>query len=160
MPIAMDESKSPEPETDFINPIDPDKVVENAHLLPYATSIGSSIVKPLDRGRIKGQAMAAMYEQTDMQLDQIRRQIELLAEQARAIQNRVLLSEAIYEAETNFRPVVGHVYHLYQKADGAHVLSMIGPDEWGRKGSPYVFEATVRLMADHTWDIITSQAYS
>jgi hypothetical protein len=48
------------------NPIDRDKITETPHLLPYAHSVGSAIIKPLDKGKIKGLGMAAMYEQTDV----------------------------------------------------------------------------------------------
>lgn len=139
----------------FINPIDPDKVAENPHLLPYAHQVGSALIKPVDKGRIKGQAVEAMYEQTDMQLEQIREQIELLAQQARAIQHRVTISEKIYQADIGIRPLIGHTYHLYTKKDGAHVLSLVGPEEWGSH-CPYDFEATVRLLADHTWEVVES----
>ncbi|MEZ4981264.1 MAG: DUF2452 domain-containing protein [Saprospiraceae bacterium] len=73
-----------------------------------------------------------MYEQTDMQLKQIKEQIDLLASQAKSIQKRVAISENIYLAEMNFKPLMGHTYHLYQKNSGDFVLSMVGPDEWGK----------------------------
>ena len=137
----------------FINPIDKDKVAENPHLLPYAHSVGGAVIKPIDRGRVKGLALSAMYEQTDVQLDQIREQVELLAKQAQAIHDRVRISEDIYQAEMGFKPIIGHQYHLYKKSDGKNVLSMVGPNEWG-KNPPYEFTATVKLLADHTWEII------
>ena len=145
--------KKKETNEEFVNPIDPDKVAQNPHLLPYAHTVSGAVIKPVDRGRIKGQAVEAMYEQTDMQLGQIRKQIELLAEQAQAIQDRVSISEKIYQAELSIRPLIGHTYHLYGKTDDSWVLSMIGPEEWGSQ-CPYDFEATVRLLADHTWEII------
>ncbi|MCB0663271.1 MAG: DUF2452 domain-containing protein, partial [Saprospiraceae bacterium] len=66
---------------------------------------------------------------------------------------RVEISENIYQAEMNFKPLMGHTYHLYQRTSGAFVLSMIGPTEWG-KNSPFQFLATVKLLSDHTWDIL------
>lgn len=146
-------SKGEEENRMLFNPIDPEKVAENPHLLPYAHTVGGAVIKPVDRGRIKGQAVEAMYEQTDMQLGQIRKQIELLAEQAQAIQKRVTVSEKIYQAEINIRPLIGHVYHLYERSDGSHVLSMVGPGEWGTS-CPYSFEATVRMLPDHTWEVL------
>lgn len=136
----------------FINPIDKDKVAENPHLLPYAHTVGGAIIEPIDRGKVKGRAMAAMYEQTDRQIAQIREQVELLARQAKAIQDRVAISEEIYLSEMNFEPLTGHTYHLYRRANGRSVLSMIGPEEWGSK-MPMDFVATARLLADHTWEV-------
>lgn len=137
----------------FINPIDKSKVTDTPGLLPYAHTSGAAVIKPIDKGRIKGNAMSAMYEQTNRSLDQIRKQVELLMEQANAIRKRVAVSEQIYQADTSIRPIVGHIYHLYLRKDGKHTLSMIGPDEWGSR-APFEFVATCRLLADHTWDIL------
>jgi len=137
----------------FINPIDKDKVAENPHLLPYAHTVGGALIEPIDRGKVKGRAMAAMYEQTDRQLAQIREQVELLARQAKAIQDRVAISEEIYLSEMNFEPLTGHTYHLYRRANGRSVLSMVGPGEWGSK-MPMDFVASARLLADHTWEVL------
>ena len=82
---------------EFINPIDKDKIAENPGLLPYAHTVGGSVIKPLDEGRVKGNALAAMEQQTDMQMAQLYKQMELLAEQAKAIQKRKEVSEMVYE---------------------------------------------------------------
>ena len=139
----------------FVNPIDEDKIAENPHLLPYAHTVGGAVIKPIDKGRTKGLAVSAMHEQTNMQLDQIRQQVELLAAQAKQIQKRVEISEQIYTADVGFKPLINHTYHLYEKEDGEKVLSMVAPDEWGR-ASKLTFVATVKLLADHTWDILAS----
>jgi len=58
----------------------------------------------------------------------------------------------IYGARLSFSPVIGQVYHLYEKADGSHILSMISPREWGGGAGPFRRHmARVRLLADHTW---------
>lgn len=152
-PYTMAEEKATNPEEEFINPIRPEDVAENPHLLPYAHNRGSVQVKPEDKGRIKGRAVSSMYQQTDMQLDQIKKQMELLAQQARHIQDRVEISEYIYHAEMNFEPLISKIYHLYERKNGKHSLSMVGPEEWG-PNPPLKFIATVKLLADHTWDII------
>lgn len=135
------------------NPIDKDKVTETPHNLPYAHTVGGVEIKPIDQGKIKGRAVSAMYEQTNMQLDQIRQQIELLAQQAQKIRDRVEISEKIYLADMNFEPLTGFTYHLYERRDHRFVLSMVGPREWGGQ-PPYPFVATVRLLSDHTWEVL------
>ncbi|MFT5168326.1 MAG: hypothetical protein ACI8P3_003568 [Saprospiraceae bacterium] len=139
----------------FVNPIDKDKIAENPHLLPYAHTVGGAVIKPIDKGRVKGLAVSAMYEQTEMQLDQIRQQVELLASQAQAIHDRVRISEDIYQADMRFKPLISHTYHLYKNANKKYVLSMVAPEQWGKK-KPYEFIATVRLLADHTWDVLST----
>ena len=91
----------------------------------------------------------------EKQLQQIKQQMELLAMQARQIKDRVELSNEIYAAEISFEPLIGHTYHLYTKDNGSHVLSMIGPNEWGKSKPFNQFKCTCRLMADHTWDILS-----
>jgi len=147
------QDEQPSLEDQIINPIDGEKIAENPHLLPYAHERGGASIKPVDTGKIKGLAMTAMYEQTDMQLDQIRAQIELLARQASEIQNRMTISERIYEAQMGIDPIIGRTYHLYVRDNGENLLSMVSPAEWGPR-IPFRFVATVKLLADHTWEII------
>jgi hypothetical protein len=139
---------------EFINPIDIDKVAQNPGLLPYAHTLSSGVIKPDDMGKVKSNALLAMEQQTDMQLRQIQEQIELLYKQAQEIKSRTDISVWIYQAQMGFNPLVGHVYHLYEKDDGKHFLSMVSPGEWGRSRSFKCFVATVKLLADHTWDIL------
>lgn len=145
----MSEKKEP-----IQNPIDPDKIAENPHNLPYAHTVSGVEIKPIDKGKVKGRAVKSMYKQTDMQLDQIKKQIELLAEQAQGIQDRITISEQIYNAQMNFEPLIGFIYHLYERKDGSeYVLSMVSPEEWGAN-PPYHFIATVELLSDHTWEVL------
>lgn len=136
------------------NPIDKDKVTDSPSTLPYAHTIGGVVIRPEDIGKVKGTALTAMQEQTDAQLDQIKEQIELLAKQARKIERRKELSVMIYGSEMGFQPLIGHTYHLYKKKDGKLMLSMIKPREWGRKLPFEKHLAEVRLLSDHTWDIM------
>lgn len=120
-------------------------------VLPYASSLGSVAIRPTNEGVIKYKALAAMEEQTQMHLDQIREQIELLARQAQEIRKRKELSWMIYESRLSFQPQIGHTYHLYEKKDGTHILSLVAPHEWGGAGPFKSFVSSVKLLADHTW---------
>ena len=141
------------------NPIDPDKITETPGSLEYGHHLGSALVNPEDQGKLKGRALSAMEHQTDMQLEQIRQQMQLLADQARKLNDRKSISEFIYQAEMRFEPLINHIYHLYQREDARFLLSLIGPGQWGRSGSQFTFIATVRLLADHTWDILERNEY-
>ena len=143
-----------EEKEEFVNPIDAEKIAKDPHLLPYAHERGGATIKPVDRGKVKGLAMTAMYEQTDMQLDQIKAQIELLARQANEIQQRMTISEQIYEAEMNIDPIIGRTYYLYNRPKtGKPVMSLVSPAEWGPR-PPYNYVATIKLLADRTWDVL------
>ncbi len=139
---------------EFINPIDSDKISEEPGTLKYGHHRGSFPVIPTKKGMIKNKALSIMEEQTDMQLQQIKEQIDLLANQAKKIQQRVEISQLIYNAEIKFEPLVSHNYHLYENDNGEYLLSMIGPKDWGFKGNPYTFISSVKLLGDHTWEIM------
>lgn len=120
-------------------------------VLPYSASVSGAVIRPTEEGVIRHKALTAMEEQTNMQLEQIRKQIELLALQAQEIQKRKDLSLTIYGAKLNFAPVIGQVYYLYEKKDGEHLLSLVSPREWGGTMPFKKFVAAVKLLADHTW---------
>lgn len=120
-------------------------------VLPYSASVSGAVIKANEEGIIKHKALTAMEEQTNMQLDQIRKQIELLALQAQEIHKRKELSMMIYEARLSFKPNIGQTYYLYEKQDGSHLLSLVSPKEWGPSGPFKRFIAAVQLLADHTW---------
>jgi predicted transcriptional regulator len=120
-------------------------------VLPYASSVGSVAIRPNEEGAIKHKALLAMEQQTDMQLGQIREQIELLARQAQELRKRKELSLMIYEAKMSITPIIGQTYYLYEKNDGTHLLSLVNPKEWGGSGPFKQFVSGVKLLADHTW---------
>ena len=139
------------------NPIDKDKITERPHNLEYPHHVGSPKVEKTEKGVIRSKALSAMEQQTNLQLKQIYEQMELLASQARHLQQRVATSQKIYGAEISFEPVVGHRYHLYRKKNGKYVLSMIGEKEW-RKEHPFEsYIAEVILLADRTWDVLKQE---
>jgi len=89
-------------EKEFENPIDKNLVAVNPGSLPYAHHIGSAVIKPDDVGL----AMKAMYQQTDVQLRQIKDQIDLLITQSKTLPSRIQISEQIYQAAAGFDPVI------------------------------------------------------
>jgi hypothetical protein len=34
------------------------------------------------------------------------------------------------------------------------MLSLIGPQSWGRSGAELTYLASVKLLADHTWEVL------
>lgn len=139
------------------NPIDKDKITNHPGLVPFAHHVGSALIRPEDMGKTKTRALKSMEQQTHLQMKQIFEQMEKLAEQAEKIRRRVEISHEIYDAKMGFEPIVSQVYHLYETDDGSKVLSMIAPEEWG-KSIPYKDHvARVRMLGDHTWDILDSE---
>jgi hypothetical protein len=131
-----------------------EKTTENPGTLPYAHHSGSALVKPIDKGRVKGLAVVAMQEQTTAQLKQIYEQVRILMDQAQAIKDRIDVSERIYLADISFKPVIGKNYFLYSRDQVKDVMSLVAPEEWGRSMPFHSFVAEVKLLSDHTWEIV------
>jgi len=131
-----------------------EKVTESPGVLPYAHNSGSAIIKPEDKGKIKGRAVTAMHQQTEKQMLQLYEQMQTLAAQANAIKTRVHISERIYLADMPFDPIIGETYYLYQKSNEKDVLSLVAPEEWGRSKSFEKYLAKVHMLADHTWEVL------
>ncbi len=132
---------------------DPD-IPENPGLMNFPHTVGSAVIKPEDLGKTKGRALTAMREQTSRQMSQLFEQMKVLASQARDIRKRIEVSEKIYMAQMGFEPIISQEYYLYLKEDGDHILSMIGPKEWGRKMPYKKYLNKVKLLADHTWEVL------
>lgn len=120
---------------------------------PYAISVSSPKIEPVDKRLLKANAHEAMQHQAEQQILMLRKQAALLIQQAKEIEDRLTISHSIYKADLNFEPVIGGIYHLYQKEDSTQLLSMIAPYEWGKQ-PPYMFLNTVRLLADKTWEVL------
>lgn len=136
-----------------------DRTTDIPSLLTYAHSVGGFSIVPTEQGVIKGQAMEAMKEQTQMQMDQIYDQMKLLASQAHKLKRRSEISFEIYAAKMGFKPLIGQIYYLYQKKEDK-ILSLVSPDEWGKKIPFDAYLAKVKLLADHTWDILEDPTQS
>ena len=135
-------------------PKDEPRYKGEAKLAPIPLSVGSAPIKPNDKGKIKATAYEAMTHHANQQIGMLRRQAELLMQQAREIEERVAISRLIYEADIRFVPQVGLSYYLYETEDGRRILSMIGPSEWGKSKRFKTYVASVKLLADKTWEIL------
>jgi hypothetical protein len=132
---------------------DDEKIAQNPGLMEYAHTAGGAIIRPEDMGKVKSRSLLAMRQQTDIQLAQLYKQMQLLAEQAGHIKTRVDVSERIYSAKMSFEPLIGNTYYLYEREEGEDMLSLIAPYEWGKKKPFRAFIATIYMLADHTWEV-------
>ncbi len=121
---------------------------------PYALSVSSPKIEPIDKRLLKANAHESMQHQAEQQISMLKKQAELLMKQAKEIEERLAVSHAIYKADINFEPIINGIYHLYQKEDGTQQLSMVAPYEWGNKMPFQTYLHTVRLMADRTWEVL------
>jgi hypothetical protein len=121
---------------------------------PVPLHVGSALIRPEDKGKIKTTAVDTMERQARQQIEMLRRQADAIMEEVRQIEERIAVSYDIYQAEIKFTPQIGEIYHLYLKKDTSKLLSMISPKEWGQKLPYEKHISSVRLLADKTWEII------
>jgi hypothetical protein len=124
-----------------------------ASLSPIPLNLGSPMIKPEDKGKIRANAVEAMHHYASQEMALLKKQADLIMEQVREIEGRLKISEKIYESDMRFTPVIGQKYHLYEKQDHFK-LSIIGPEEWGNSKTIGNYLATVKLLGDHSWDVI------
>jgi hypothetical protein len=124
-----------------------------ASLSPIPLSLGSPVIRPEDRNQIKANAVEAMHHYANQEISMLKKQADLIMQQVREIEQRLKISEHIYTSDMRFVPVVNQVYHLYEK-DDYYSLSLVGPEEWGRSKTSRKYVASVKLLGDHSWDIV------
>lgn len=127
-----------------------------ANLSPIPLSVGSPVIRVEDKGKLKANAVEAMHHYASQEIALLKRQADLIMEQVREIENKLKISEKIYESDFRFQPVIGQMYHLYEKEDHFK-LSLIAPGEWGRSKSMGKHIASVKLLGDHSWELIQSK---
>lgn len=127
-----------------------------ASFAPIALHVGSPVIRPIDKGKMKSRSLETAREQAEQQMTLLRKQADLLMQQARKIEERLKLAEEVYGSDMGFEPVVGQTYHLYIRKNGQRALSMIGPSEWGGRSPFEAFAASVRLLGDKTWEAVAA----
>lgn len=131
-----------------------------AKFSPVPTSVSSPVIKLIDKNKIRAVAVEAMHLQATQQMVLLKKQADLIMQQVKDIEDRLKISELIYQAEMRFKPVLGQTYHLYEKETGGHLISIIAPDEWGKSATAKQFVSTVKLLGDHTWDVLDKAAFA
>ena len=127
----------------------PDNVVFNtetqkydASLKPYATSVGAPIIIPTDTVAWKNRSINKINHKVSAKY------LELKAEYENMIQE-FEYNKLIFNAKFSFEPIIGEVYHLYQRENNESFLSLISPEQCNFKsiGSFY-------LNASQVWEKI------
>lgn len=120
---------------------------------PIPLSLSSPKIEPIDKRLVKATAFEVMQYQANQQIALLKKQADLIIEQVRAIEERMIISQKIYEADLNFEPIIGTVYHVYEHK-GKTVLSLIAPHEWGKKQTYQTHLCSARLLADKSWELL------
>jgi len=111
----------------------------NAHLLPYATSVGAPVIRIDDLVSWKSRGITNVNKEFEAKFNELKAQYQSLLQEFE-------WNELVYSAKFSFEPIVGEIYHLYQSTDGTYFLSLIGPDEWNKE-----HVGTFKLNSDKKW---------
>ena len=106
---------------------------------PYPTSVGAPGFEPI---KIDKSSVVTANHYFESRLNELKEEYKKLIQEYN-------WTKLVYEATYNFQPIVGHVYHLYEKKDKTLWLSLISPDEWNQ---PYV--GSFKLQTDGKWEKI------
>jgi len=124
----------------------PDQVVYNeetgkydAGLLPYATNSAAPKITSTDLTGWKNSNVSKVNHQIKTEYEELRSKYEKLIAQYE-------YNNLIYSAEFSFEPIVGEIYHLYEKKSGNIFLSIISPNECN-----FQFKGSFKLNEDKMW---------
>lgn len=116
-----------------------DKVNLSPNLMEYPHHIGAPKITPTDLSSFKTNGVYKANKILDTRYKELIRQAETL-------QNSFIINQEIYDSSYKFEPIVGEIYHLYEKSDGTKFLSIIEPTKWTQL---YLYSAI--LNSDMTW---------
>jgi hypothetical protein len=121
----------------------PDNITDLAHVLPYGSNVGAPAIKP--DHNITGWKHAAVHAANKHYKDRYNE----LMEQLKALGDEFKCNDMMYNAEMRIKPVIGKVYHLYQREDGSRYVSLFSPEERiiDREG----WLGSFRLNYDNRW---------
>ena len=106
---------------------------------PYPTSVGAPGFEPI---KIDKSSVVTANHYFESRLNELKEEYKKLIQEYN-------WTKLVYEADYSFQPIVGHVYHLYERKNKMLWLSLIGPDEWKQ---PYI--GSFKLQTDGKWEKI------
>ncbi len=124
----------------------PDSVVFNtennrydAALKPYATSVGAPVITVTDTTAWKNRSINKTNHKINVKYLELKAEYEKMIDEFKD-------NKQIFDSDFNFEPVIGEIYHLYDRKEGNSFLSLIAPNQcnFEHLGSFY-------LNLDQTW---------
>jgi len=116
-----------------------DKVNLTPNLMTYPHHVAAPKIEPVDLSAFNSLQAHKVTKSLQKRTEEITKLILQLQED-------YTTNLQLYSAARSFEPVLGNVYHLYEKTDGTHFLSIISPNEWRQK---YMYSGS--LNSDGTW---------
>ena len=91
-----------------ISSFDEESQSYNANLLPYGTNVGAPSIGTSNLSRWKTQGVTSFNHVLKSKVEGIKDAYEILVEAYK-------INELLYNAKYEFEPIIGEVYHLYEK---------------------------------------------
>ena len=123
----------------------PDSYALNAYALSYGSNLSAPVIKPdHSLGGWKSSAVHSANKHYEERFDKIKKELKALSEE-------VGWNEIIFNSEMRMKPVIGNIYHLYQKDNQKYFMSLFAPNEctWGEQ-----HKGSFRLNYDNRWEKI------
>ena len=120
---------------------------ENKSIIPYGDNRSAPSFKDTvnEVSVWKDQKHNSSNKYFDTKLKELQEEYNKLSEEYQ-------LNEMVYNAQCRFTPVIGEVYHLYERENGSTFLSMIGPNEW-LSVKPHQFIGSFKLTSNDKWEV-------
>tara|TARA_R110002020_G_scaffold150847_6_gene327731 strand:+ start:1782 stop:2180 length:399 start_codon:yes stop_codon:yes gene_type:complete len=119
------------------------EIINEGAFLPYPTSTLSPKITPNDLSTFKSRGISQVERELQLKL------IDIREEYIKTIEH-YNWNKLVYEAEINFEPVIGNIYHLYNLRN-KRVLSIVDPNE-AFFGNAHI--ASFKLNIDKQWELV------
>lgn len=122
--------------------------------IEYPMEVSAPVFAPIKVTEEKDKAVNIARMNAQQEYDRIMEQAQVLIKQAKALQNRLDVTEQVHRAKFSFNPIHGKEYHLYfDSRIQSNILVQTAPTEW-TTGVPlhWTFLVTVKKLGDSTWE--------
>ena len=120
--------------------------------LPYPMELGSPAFAPIDVKKEKDVLYNAGKLHAKQEYDRIMEQVEVLRRQAESLENRMKVSDMMYNINITFKVTHGYIYYVYLDTyKNVYWLSSTHPDGWSALPAYHEFVVAVQLMGDSNW---------
>jgi len=131
----------------------------SSKLSAYPTSRLAPRFEPIDQIEFLKESDRLLGAVVHGKLKVIVEQINFLKSQAKMILEEARMNMDLHRALCSFEKRVGHVYHLYEKQDGATYFSLLSPEDW-RGSPPHGFIGSYKLESDLSWSVVSADSES
>ena len=95
----------------------------DASIKEYGTNVGAPSIAKNNLSTWKNVGISKVNHMLKQKFDELQKEYEQLLEEHK-------WNDLIYTTEYNFEPIIGEIYHLYQREDESIFLSVIPPDNF------------------------------